>query len=98
MKSIIFRLVAPHAIKKGLHYAAQISTMIVDALRGILQGDGLTETQRGHIAIVLTAAVSIRDFLIRLSALFGSSHATGPLSLESLIEKSAQLDNLTGEL
>lgn len=94
----LLKLLASIKIKNGVAYAYQVSALLVDALRGILLSDGLSDERRRQLQIIFNAAISIRDFLGRLSELIGAPALSSISSLEHLSDRASTLDRITDEL
>ena len=98
MKSLLLKLVASAALKNGVAIALQVSAMTVDALRGILMSDGLSDDRRRQIQIVFNAMIAIRDFLSKLAILIGAPSTASVSSLEQLSDRASALDAITDRL
>lgn len=94
----LLRLLSNKKVKSGVAYAHQVAGLMVDALRGILMSDGLSDERRRQIQVVFNAAVSIRDFLGRLCELVGAPGIASISSLESLADRASRLDAITDSL
>ena len=98
MKSLLLKLVASAALKNGVAIALQVSAMTVDALRGILMSDGLSDDRRRQIQIVFNAMIAIRDFLSKLAILIGAPSTASVSSLDHLAESASKLGDITESL
>lgn len=102
MKSWILRTVASVALKNAIAYAFAVAVLTVDALRGVLEGDNLSEDHRQKLAAVLKAVISVRDFLGRMKELFGAPVlpvAYGSRAVNAKLEDAVtNLNRLTEEL
>lgn len=96
--SWLLKLFSSVKVKTGVAYAFQVSSLIVDALRGILMSDGLSDERRKQLQVIFNATISIRDFLGRLAQLVGAPALSSISSLEALSEKASTLDRITDGL
>lgn len=94
----LLRLFSNKKIKSGVAYAHQVAALMVDALRGILMSDGISDERRKQIQVVFNATVSIRDFLGRLCELIGAPGISSISSLDSLADRASRLDSITDSL
>ncbi len=76
MKSWIMKAVASAALKNAISYAYKASLLIHAALQGVLDDGNVSDQHRANLTLVITAVVSIRDFLSKLVVLFGVSSGT----------------------
>lgn len=95
MKTWLLKLVASVAIKNAISYAYAVAVLTVDALRGILDGDNLSDDQRDKILAVLKAVTSVRDFIGKLKELFGAPVVPGLSASRAL---SSKLDDAVNQL
>lgn len=98
MKNLLLKLFTSAAIKNGVAVAFQVVSMTVDALRGILMADGLSDERRRQIQIVFNAMIAVREFLSRLSTLIGAPASSTISSLEHLSDKASKLGEITEKL
>jgi len=96
--SWLLKLISGIKVKNGVAYAYQVSALLVDALRGILLSDGLSDERRRQLQVIFNAAISIRDFLARLAVLVGAPALSSISSLDALSDKASTLDRITDGL
>lgn len=95
MKSLLLKFITSAKLKSAIATAHQVAALTVDALRAILMSDGLSDERRKQIQVIFAAAISIRDFLARLSELVGAPAMSSLSSLEHLSDKASRLDDFT---
>jgi hypothetical protein len=94
MKTWLLKAFASAALKTAVASAAAIVVIVVDALNGIVNGGNISDEYRNRLATVISAMVSVRDFLARLRDLLG----VAPIPLESSVMMSAQLTDAARRL
>ena len=100
MKSIFLKLFTSASLKTGIAYAAQIASLVVSVLQGVMAGDGLSDERRKQLASVLRGVIALRDFLNRLAELVGAPALQNINQLDDgwIVEKSLVLDRITDGL
>lgn len=98
MKELILRLFAGVQLKNAVAYALKVSTLIVDALQGVLAGGGLGDDQRRKLHTILVAVAAIRDFLDRLSAIIGAPIQASPSEADKLHDAADKLNRIIDNL
>lgn len=73
MKAFILRAVASIALKNAIAYAYKVSILVLAALRGVLDGGNVSDQHRAALESIVTAVTAVRDFLGKLTVLFGVS-------------------------
>jgi hypothetical protein len=103
MKAFLFKTLASIALKNSIAYAYKVSILVLAALRGVLDGGNVSDQHRLTLESVLKAVTAVRDFLVKLTVLFGvsslllQSNAYLP-ALTSLNDAVERLNKTTEEL
>jgi len=67
------------ALKNGIGYAYRVSILVLAALRGVLEAGNVSEQHKATIESIITAVAAVRDFLGKLTVIFG----VPPMALQS---------------